>query len=55
MQFFLAMTPPKTTAQMHKVAIRGGKPVFYDPPVVVEMKAKLAAHLSAHKIGRAHV
>lgn len=48
-QFFMAMEPPKTTAQMHKVTVRNGKPVFYDPPAVEQMKAKLAAHLSAHR------
>lgn len=49
MQFFLPMEPPTTTAQMHKVTVRNGKPVFYDPPAVKEMKAKLQAHLSRHR------
>ncbi len=49
MHFFMSMVPPTATAQMHKVAVRGRKPVFYDPPAVVEMKAKLAAHLAAHR------
>ncbi len=48
-QFFMAMEPPTTTAQMHQVAVRSGKPFFYDPPEVQQMKAKLAAHLSAHR------
>jgi Holliday junction resolvase RusA-like endonuclease len=48
-QFFMAMEPPTTTAQMHQVTVRNGKPVFYDPPAVVQMKAKLAAHLCAHR------
>ena len=48
-QFFMPMEPPTTTAQMHKVTVRNGKPVFYDPPAVQQMKAKLAAHLSAHR------
>lgn len=48
-RFFLPMVPPKTTAQMRKVTIRNGKPVFYDPPAVREMKAKLTAHLAPHK------
>jgi Holliday junction resolvase RusA-like endonuclease len=46
--FFMAMQPPTTTAQMHKVTIRNGKPVFFDPPEVAEMKAKLRAHLAQH-------
>jgi len=49
MQFFMPMIPPKTTAQMRKVAVRKGKPVFYDPPAVEQMKAKLTAHLAQHK------
>ena len=48
-QFFMTMEPPTTTAQMHQVTVRNGKPVFYDPPAVEQMKAKLAAHLSAHR------
>lgn len=48
-QFFMAMEPPTTTAQMHQVTVRNGKPVFYDPPEVKEMKAKLSAHLSRHR------
>lgn len=48
-QFFMAMEPPTTTAQMHQVTVRNGKPVFYDPPAVEQMKAKLAAHLYAHR------
>jgi len=49
MRFFLPMIPPKTTAQMHKVTVRNGKPVFYDPPAVKEMKAKLQAALHPHR------
>ena len=48
-QFFLPMIPPKTTAQMHLVTVRGGKPMFYDPPAVAEMKAKLQAALYPHR------
>lgn len=48
-QFFMPMEPPTTTAQMHQVTVRNGKPVFYDPPEVKEMKAKLSAHLCAHR------
>ena len=48
-QFFAPMIPPKTTAQMHKVAVRNGKPVFYDPPAVAEMKAKLRAAVAPYR------
>jgi Holliday junction resolvase RusA-like endonuclease len=48
LSFFLPMVPPTTTAQMHKVAARGGKVRFYDPPEVKEARAKLGAHLGRH-------
>ena len=48
-QFFAPMIPPKTTAQMHKVTVRNGKPVFYDPPQVKEMKAKLQAAVAPYR------
>lgn len=48
-QFFLPMIPPTVTAQEHKVTIRNGKPVFYDPPELKEARAKLTAHLAQHK------
>ena len=44
--FFLAMIPPTVTAQEHKVTVRGGKPVFYDPPEVKAAREKLMAHLA---------
>lgn len=49
LQFFLPMIPPTVTAQEHKVTIRNGKPVFYDPPELKEARAKLTAHLAQHK------
>lgn len=49
LQFFLPMIPPTVTAQEHKVTIRNGKPVFYDPPELREARAKLTAHLAKHK------
>ena len=48
-QFFMPMVPPTTTAQMHKVGVRNGKPYFYDPPKVAEMKAKLLAGVAQHR------
>lgn len=47
-RFFMPMNPPTVTAQEHKVMVRNGRPVFYDPPEVKEAKAKLIAHLSKH-------
>lgn len=46
--FFMAMIPPTNTGQEHKVAVRNGKPVFYDPPELKATKAKLSAHLGQH-------
>ena len=47
--FFMAMIPPTVTAQMHKVMVKNGKPVFYDPPQVKDAKSKLMAHLAKRK------
>ena len=48
-EFFMAMIPPTATAQEHKVAVRNGKPIFYDPPEVKEAKEKLTANLARHR------
>lgn len=47
-EFFMPMIPPTTTAQQHKVSVRNGKPVFYDPPELVLAKSKLRTHLIPH-------
>lgn len=44
----MAMIPPTATAQMHKVQVVNGNPVFFDPPDVKTAKSKLTAHLSKH-------
>lgn len=49
LEFFMPMIPPTVTAQEHKVSIRNGKPVFYQPPELKEAKAKLKAHLLPHR------
>ena len=49
MYFFVAMNPPTSTAQMRKVRVVKGKPVFYDPPAVKEARNLLLAHLNLHK------
>lgn len=46
-KFFLPMIPPTITQQEHKVTVRNGKPVFYDPP---ELKA--ARQLLMDAVGR---
>lgn len=47
-EFFMPMIPPTATAQEHKVAVRNGKLVVYDPPEVKEARAKLIAGLASH-------
>lgn len=48
LEFFIPMIPPTVTAQEHSVAVRDGKPQFYDPPEVKAARAKLTAHLMQH-------
>lgn len=45
----MPMIPPTVTHQEHKVAVKNGKPVFYDPPELKEARSKLIAHLAKHK------
>lgn len=49
-EFFMAMIPPTATAQEHKVAVRNGKPIFYDPPELKAAKEKLIANLSKYSL-----
>lgn len=44
-EFFMAMNPPTVTHQEHKVTMRNGKPVFYNPPELKAAKQKLIGHL----------
>lgn len=44
-EFFMAMKPPTTTAQQHKIS--NGR--FYDPPELKAAKAKLRDHLIPHR------
>lgn len=48
-EFFMPMIPPTVTHQEHKVAVKNGKPIFYDPPELKEARSKLMAHLAKHK------
>ncbi|WP_330634655.1 RusA family crossover junction endodeoxyribonuclease [Anaerovorax sp. IOR16] len=47
-EFFLPMKPPTKTHQMKKVRVVNGKPVFYEPPELAAVRAKLQGHLSKH-------
>lgn len=48
-EFFMPMIPPTVTAQEHKVAVRNGKPIFYDPPELKDARSKIEAHLIRHR------
>ena len=45
----MPMIPPTVTAQMHRVTVRNGRPVFYDPPQVKDAKDKFIAALYKHR------
>ena len=46
---FYGDAAPTTTAQMHKVAVRNGKPVFYDPPAVKGNEGQTTGRASPHR------
>lgn len=48
-EFFMPMVPPTVTHQEKQVAVRNGKPVFYEPAELKTARAKLMAHLAKHK------
>ena len=48
LEFFMTMKPPTITNQEHKVMVRNGKPVFYDPPELKAARSKLISHLGKH-------
>lgn len=48
-EFFMPMIPPTVTAQEHKVMVKNGKPVFYNPPEVKQVREKLMSHLAKFK------
>lgn len=49
MEFFIAIDPPTSTAQMKQVRVVKGKPVFYDPPAVKAARNMLSAHLAIQR------
>lgn len=48
-EFFMPMDPPTVTQQEHKVMVRNGRPVFYDPEELKAAKRKLISHLWSHR------
>lgn len=47
-EFFMSMIPPTKTQQQHKVMVKNGKPVFYEPAELKAVRQKLTAHLSKY-------
>lgn len=45
----MAMDPPTITHQEHKVAVRNGRPVIYEPPELLAARQKLTDYLAQHK------
>ena len=43
-EFFLPIIPPTVTHQEKKVSIKNGKPIFYEPPELVQAREKLSAY-----------
>lgn len=49
MKFFLKMEPPTVTAQMRRVTVRDGKPMFYKSKALKEAKALFVGELMMHR------
>lgn len=49
LEFFMAMEPPTMTAQEHKVMVRNGKPIMYEPQELKASRQKLTDYLAQHK------
>ncbi|MCP1103731.1 Holliday junction resolvase RusA-like endonuclease [Aequitasia blattaphilus] len=47
-EFFMTMIPPTITHQEKQVAVKNGKPVFYEPEKLKTARIKLQAHLSKY-------
>lgn len=47
-EFFLPIIPPTVTHQEKKVSIKNGKPIFYEPPELVQAREKLSAYLAKY-------
>lgn len=48
-EFFMAMIPPTVTAQEHKVMVKSGRPIFYDPPELKAARQLLTDRLVQHR------
>ena len=48
-EFFMPMIPPTVTHQEKKIHVVKGAPVTYEPPELLDARAKLTAHLSKHR------
>lgn len=49
LNFFMPMIPPTKTAQEKKIGIRNGKPFFYEPAELKEVRTKLTDHLAKNR------
>ena len=47
--FFLPMIPPTVTAQEHKVAVKKGKAIYYDPQELKAAKMKLRDSIAPYR------
>lgn len=47
--FFLPMIPPTKTAQEKKIVVKNGKPFFYEPQELKNVRQKFLDHLAEHK------
>lgn len=49
MDFFLEMDPPTVTAQMRRVTVRDGRPMFYKSRALKEARALFVGELMLHR------
>ena len=49
MEFLMNLVPPTATAQMKKVRVVHGRPVFFEPPKVKAAKAVLISELNEYR------
>ena len=48
LRFFLPMIPPRTTAQQHRIAVSGSKPIIYPDERLRDARQKFLSALGAH-------
>jgi Holliday junction resolvase RusA-like endonuclease len=49
LRFFVPMHPPTATHQTMAVRVVNGKPMFYEPPRLLQARGKLGAALAPHR------